>query len=176
MGVASPSGGADSVADVPVSSDEVGADAAAAGNSKWPSRIGLIAGALVAIGAVVTTVIVVNSPRPDATLTQTGEDAPLDALLLINDEYAFALIDGASLRAHESFEGWDIYSGSNGFGAPCLVAVAPTDDWLRIECTPEPAQQVADTFPYSQPDGPMIRFILSGDTVEAWVYPHAKAQ
>jgi hypothetical protein len=175
MGGALPSGGAVSVADAHGDADEVGADVAPAAKSKWPSRIGLSAGALVAIGAVVTTVIMVGGPRPDATLRQTGEGASLDALALINAEYSFVRIDGSTLRAHESFAGWDVLTGSNAFGAPCLVAIAPTDDWVRIECTPAPAQQVADTHPYTQPDGPMIRFILAGDAVEAWVYPHAKA-
>ena len=134
-----------------------------------------MAGALAAIGAVATTVLLVSAPRPDATLVKTGDLPSVDALALIEAEYFFARIDGSSLRAHEGFEGWDIFAGSNAFGAPCLVAIAPTDDWVRIECTPQPAQLVADSHPYTQPDGPMIRFILHGDVVEAWVYPHVEA-
>jgi hypothetical protein len=133
-------------------------------------------GALVAIGAVVAAFIVASGPRPDATLEQTGEGAPLDALALIQAEYSFLGIEGSTLRAYESFEGWDILSGSNRFEAPCLVAIAPTKDWISIECTPEPAQLVADTHPYTQPDGPMIRFTVEGDAVQVWVYPHAKTR
>jgi len=143
--------------------------------SKWPARIGMATGALVAVGAVVAMVIMISGPRPDATLAKTGEGASLDDLLLINEEGSFLHIYGSTLRAHESFEGWAILTGSNTYDAPCLVAIAPARDWLRIECTPMPAQQVVDTHPYTQPDGPMIRFIVNGDTVEAWVYPHARA-
>lgn len=174
MGGRLPSGGADDDADAPADADDVGAVSAPAVTSKWPSRIGLSAGALVAVGAVVATMIAVSGPRPDATLAQIPGPAPLDVLVVVNTEPYFR-IDGSTLRAYESFGGWDIWSGSNRYGSQCLVAIAPTDDWIRVECTPEPAQLVADTFPYSQPDGPMIRFVLVGDAVQAWVYPHAEA-
>lgn len=143
--------------------------------SRWPGRIGVAAGALVAIGGVVAMLIAVSGPRPDATLAKTGEGASLDVLALINSDHAFVHIYGSTLRAHESFQGWDIFTGSNTYGAPCLVVIAPTEDFVRVECTPAPAKQVADSHPYTQPDGPMIRFIVNGDIVEAWVYPHAKA-
>jgi len=176
MGTASPSGDAEFTGDAPVSAGEIAVDAAPAGNAKWPIRIALVAGVLIAIGAVVTAVLVASGPRADATLPQTGEDASLDVLLLLVATEPHFEVDGATLEQHESFEGWDILSGFNDYGSPCLVAIAPTDEWVRIECTPAPAQLVADTHPFTQPDGPMIRFILDGDTVEAWVYPHAKAQ
>jgi hypothetical protein len=35
---------------------------------------------------------------------------------------------------------------------------------------------IADTFPASQSDSRMIRFVLHGDTVDAWVYPHEGAE
>ena len=142
---------------------------------EWPARIGMATGALVAVGAVVAMLIVVSGPRPDATLAKTGEGASLDDLVLINEEGSFRRIYGSTLQVHESFEGWAILTGSNAYGAPCLIAIAPARDWIRIECPPTPAQQVADTHPYTQPDGPMIRFIVNGDIVEAWVYPHARA-
>ena len=162
------------MADTRGDAENVGTDVAPAAKSKWPSRIGLMAGALGAIGAVVAGVIVVYGPHPDAVLAKTAEEVTLDVLLLVNSE-AYFQVDGSTLRAHESFEGWDVWSGSNAYGSPCLVAIAPAADWVRIECTPAPAELVADTFPYSQSDDRLIRFILDGDTVEAWVYPHAEA-
>lgn len=175
MGGVSPSGGAESVADPPVSADDVGADVAPAAKSKWPGRIGLTLGALVAVGVVVTTVIVASGPRPDATLAQTGADASLDVLQVVNREPYFE-IEGSSLRAHDSFEGWNVFSGSNAYGSPCLVVISQDAEWVRIECTPAPAELIADTFPGSQSDSRMIRFVLHGDTVDAWVYPHAEAE
>ena len=175
MGEASPSEGAESVADPGVTSDEVGAEAAPAAKSKWPGGIGLAIGALVAVGVVVTTVLVASGPRPDATLTQTGADASLEVLQIVNREPYFE-VEGASLRAHEGFEGWDVFSGSNAYGSPCLVVISQDAEWVRIECTPAPAELNADTFPSSQSDSRMIRFVLRGDTVHAWVYPHAEAE
>ena len=176
MGGPLPSGGAESDALAPMGADDVGAVRAPAAKSKWPSRIALAAGALIAVGAVVTMVVVIAGPRPDGTLTQTGEGASLDSLALIDSEYSHVRIKASTLRAHESFDGWEVLTGSNSFGAPCLVAIAPARDWLRIECTPEPAEQVADTYPYTQPDGPMIRFTRDGESVLAWVYPYAEGQ
>jgi hypothetical protein len=157
-----------------VIADEVGADAAPLARSKWRGRIGWAVGALLAVGVVVTTVIVASSPRPDATLAQTGADASLEVLQRVNGEPYFE-VEGASLRAHESFEGWDVFSGLNAYGSPCLVVISQDAEWVRIECTPEPAALIADTFPASQSDSGMIRFVLHSDTVDAWVYPHAEA-
>jgi hypothetical protein len=173
MGGVSPSGGAESAADPHVSAEEVGPDADAVASSKWPGRIGLAIGALVAVVVVVTTVIVA-SPGPDATLEQTRANASLEVLQIVNREPHFE-VEGSSLRAHESFEGWDVFSGSNAYGSPCLVVISQDAEWSRIECTPAPAELIADTFPASQSDSRMIRFVLDGDTVDAWVYPHAEA-
>jgi hypothetical protein len=118
-------------------------------------------------------VLVVNAPRPDATLMRTGELPTVDDLAAIAGEPYFR-VEGSTLRVHESFEGWNVFTGSNDYGAPCLVVIS--DDYLRIECTPAPAQLIADTFPRSQSDDSMLRFILNGDVVEAWVYPHTEAQ
>jgi hypothetical protein len=175
MGGVSPSGGAESAADPHVSADEVGADADAVARSKWPGRIGLGIGASVAVVVVVTTVIVASGPGPDATLEQTGADASLEVLQIVNREPYFE-VEGSSLRAHQSFEGWDVFSGSNAYGSPCLVVISQDAEWSRIECTPAPAELIADTFPASQSDSRMIRFILDGDTVDARVYPHAGAE
>jgi len=170
---ASSPGGADSTADEPARTGEAAADVARAAKSKWPRRLGLATGALVAVGAVVTMVLVVNAPRPDATLMRTGELPTVDDLAAIAGEPYFR-VEGSTLRVHESFEGWNVFTGSNDYGAPCLVVIS--DDYLRIECTPAPAQLIADTFPRSQSDDSMLRFILNGDVVEAWVYPHTEAQ
>jgi hypothetical protein len=174
MGGVLPSGGAESGADPHANADEVGADAAPFARSKWPRRIGWAVGALLAVGVVATTIIIASGPRPDATLTQTGADASLEVLQLVNREPHFE-VEGASLRAHESFEGWDVFSGSNAYGSPCLVVISQDAELVRVECTPAPAELIADTFPASQSDSGMIRFVLHSDTVDAWVYPHAEA-
>jgi hypothetical protein len=166
--------GAETAADAHGGADEVGADVVPALSTKWRDGIPLLLGAVAAVAVVVIMVIVVSQPRPDATLDQTGEPAGLDVLVVVNSEPQF-VIDGSTLRQHEGFRGWDIWSGSNVFGSPCLVAIAPDDQWVRVECTPEPAKLVADTFPYEVPGGGMIRFVLDGEHVDAWVYPPAEA-
>ena len=173
--VSSP-GGADSAsADEPARADQAGADVTLAAKSKWPVRFGLAAGALIAVGAVLTMVLVVNAPRPDATLLRTGDLPTVDVLAKIAGEPYFR-VEGSTLRAHESFEGWNVFTGFNAYGAPCLVVISDDAEALRIECTPAPAQPIADTFPRSQSDDSMLRFVLNGDVVEAWVYPHTEAQ
>ena len=123
-------------------------DVAPAPSSKWRGRIPLLIGAVAAVAAVVIMVIVVSQPRPEATLEQTGEPAGLDVLVVVNcgttvrDRWVHAA------RHTRDSRGWDIWSGSNVFGSPCLVAIAPDGQWVRMECTPEPAKLVADTFPY----------------------------
>jgi hypothetical protein len=144
-----------------------------------PKRMGMIVGGLVvfAIAAVVATVTLSSASiaPPDASLAQIDREIPTDVLGLVETENNFQVVD-SSLQAHQRFHGWELFSGTNDFGSPCLVAIAPTRDFVRIECTPAPAHVVADTHPYTMPDGPMIRFILDGDHIEAWVYPHVKAR
>jgi len=171
--VSSP-GGVDSAStDESAHADEAEADVMLAAKSKLPGRFGLAAGALIAVGAVVTMVFVVNSPWPDATLLRTGELPTVDVLAKIAGEPYFR-VEGSTLRVHESFEGWNVFTGSNFYGAPCLVVIS--DDEMRIDCTPAPAEPIADTFPRSQSDDRMVRFILNGDVVEVWVYPHPEVQ
>lgn len=175
MGGALPSGGAVSDADAQTSAGGAGGAVAPAVKSKWRGRIGLAVGALLAVSAVVGVMILASVPRPDATLSETDEDVSLDVLQVVNSESRFE-IDTSTLRSHEIFEGWDVWSGSNAYGSPCLVAIAPTGDWVRVECTPSPGELFADTFPYPLRGGGIIRFELHGDTVEAWVYPAAEAE
>lgn len=166
--------GAVTAADAHGGADEVGAEVAPAPSSKWRDRIPLLTGAVAAVAIVVIMLIVVSQPRPDATLDQTGEPAGLDILVVVNSEPQY-VIDGSTLRQHEGFRGWDIWSGYNAFGSPCLVAIAPDEQSVRVECTPEPAKLVVDTFPYELPGGGMIRFILDDEQVDAWFFPSAEA-
>jgi hypothetical protein len=166
--------GAETGADAHGGADEVGREVEPDSSSKSGELVPLLIGAVASVAAVVAMLIVVSQPRPEATLDQTGEPAGLDVLVVVNSEPQY-VIDGSTLRQHEGFQGWDIWSGSNAFGAPCLVAIAPDGQWVRVECTPEPAKLVADTFPYELPGGGMIRFVLDGAQVDAWVYPGAGA-
>jgi hypothetical protein len=166
--------GAETAADARGGAGEVGAAVVPVPSSSLRGLVPLLIGALAAVAAVVTMLIVVSQPRPDATLDQTGEPVGLDVLVVVNSEPQY-VIDGSTLRQHEGFQGWDLWSGFNAFGSPCLVAIAPDDQWVRVACTPEPAKLVADTFPYEIPGGGMIRFVLDGRQVDAWVYPSAEA-
>jgi hypothetical protein len=167
-------GGAESAAGAHGGADEGSAAVRPAPSPKWRDGIPLLVGAVAAVAAVVIMMIVVSQPRPVAALGQTGEPAGLDVLVVVNSEPQF-VIDGSTLRQHQGFRGWDIWSGSNVFGSPCLVAIAPDRQWVRVECTPEPARLVADTFPYPLSGGGMIRFVLDGEYVDAWFYPPAEA-
>jgi len=147
----------------------------------WWSRLAWSVGALVVAGGIVAMVLIASAPRPDATLHPTEAEAEADDLVrrLVVEEAPWLEIDTSTLRPYESFLGLEIWSGVNAFDSPCLVAVHQKNDILsEWRCAPAPADLIMDVsstgdgfegFDGVAGDG-IIRFMLRGDTVEAYVY------
>ena len=147
----------------------------------WWSRVAWSAGALVVAGGIVTTILLVSAPRPDATLQPTEAEAEADDLVrrLVVAEAPWLEIDTSTLRPYEPFLGLEVWSGVNAFDSPCLVAVHQKNDTLsEWRCAPAAADLIMDVestgdgfdgFDGVAGDG-IIRFTLRGDTVEAYVY------
>ena len=147
----------------------------------WWSRLAWSVGALVVAGGIVATVLIASAPRPDATLHPTAAAAEADDLVrrLVVEEAPWLEIDTSTLRPYESFLGLEVWSGMNAFNSPCLVAVHQKNDILsEWRCAPSPADLIMDVestgdgfegFDGVAGDG-IIRFMLRGDTVEAYVY------
>ena len=88
-------------------------------------------------------------------------------------------MDASTLRAYGSYLGLDIWSGTNAYDSPCLVAVHRANDVLSEgRCAPSPAELIMDVsssgdefegFDGVAGDG-IVRFILRGDAVDAYVH------
>ena len=179
MGGASPSGGVDSGSDAHGDASEVGTDVAPAAKSKWPSRIGLIAGALVAIGAVVA--MMDSEPRPDATLHPLGVE-PDDQLITQMTHEGLGsgpsnppgfgseqVIDLSSLRGFGTYQDIEVWSAVNAFESTCLIAFhRETVDVVARQCVPAGVDLFMDTDEHGLPEGERLRFFLRGDTVDAY--------
>ena len=140
---------------------------------KW-SRLYWIGGALVLVGGIVTTTLLLSPPRPDATLHSTRSAA--------GNQLPVLLVEGmevSTLRGYGLYLGLEIYSGVNAFNSPCLVARHRASGTLsEYRCTPAPADLMMDVS--SSGDGfegfegragvGIIRFVLRDDTVDAYVY------
>jgi hypothetical protein len=145
----------------------------------WWSRFAWVAGALVVVAAVVATVLLVSAPRPDATLHSTAAEADEQVRTLVVQGAPWLEIDASSLRAYGSYLGLEIWSATNAFDSPCLVAVHRASDSLSDgRCAPSPAELIMDVsssgdgfegFDGVAGDG-IIRFIRRGDTVDVYVH------
>lgn len=143
------------------------------------SRLAWTAGALVVAGGAVATALLGPAPRPDATLLPTGAAAGDRVRTLVAMEGPMFAIDTTTLRAHGSFRGLTIWSGVNAYDSPCLVAMHEASGSMsEARCAPSPADLVMDVS--SSGDGfegfeglpgvGIIRFILHGDAVDAYVH------
>jgi hypothetical protein len=176
-------------ADVPTSKSAAGtdvaptaapADAASAGDTAtWWSRLAWAGGALIVAGGIVATALLISAPRPEATLHRTAAEADNQVRRLVAVEARLLEIDTSTLRGYGSFHGLEIWSGVNAFASPCLVAVHRASGNLsEWRCAPFPADLIMDVsssgdgfegFDGLAGDG-IIRFMLRGDTVDAYVY------
>ena len=179
MGGASPSGGADSLADEREDAIEVGTDVAPAAKSKWPSRIGLVAGALLAIVAVVA--MMDSEPRPDATLHASGVEPDVQLITLMTSEGLGSgpsnppgfgseqVIDLSSLRGFGTYRDIEVWWAVNAFESTCLIAIhRATVDVVARRCVPEGVDLFMDTDGHGLLPGERLRFFLRGDTVAAY--------
>ena len=144
----------------------------------WRSRVVWTVGALVVVGGIVATVVLVST-RPDATLPLTAATADGQVRRLVTEEAPWFEIDTSTPHAHGSYLGLEIWSGLNAFDSPCLVAVYRATDTLSdSRCAPSAAELIMDVsssgdgfegFP-GRPGEGIVRFILRGDTVDAYVH------
>ena len=145
----------------------------------WRSRLAWSAGALLIGGGIIATVLLVASPRPDATLHPTTGKADSEIRRMVNEEAPWFGIDTSTLRVYGVFHGLEIWSGLNAFDSPCLVAFHQATGGLsESSCAPTPADLIMDVS--SSGDGfegfdglageGIIRFMLRGDTVDAYVH------
>ncbi len=145
----------------------------------WWSRLAWVVGALVVAVGIVAMVLLVSAPRPDATLHATAAEADNRVRELVVEEVPWLEIDTSTLRAFGSYFGLEIWSGVNAFDSPCLVAVHRANDVLSEgRCAPSAADLIMDVsssgdgfegFDGVAGDG-IIRFMLRGDTVDAYVH------
>lgn len=145
-------------------SSSVDADAR---KTRW-SLVALLVGGVIAVAAVVTTVISVSGPRPDAVLQQVTDevDVPVIAMLAVEEPQLEIVV--LSLRGYEPYREMELWSGVNDYDSPCLVAVhRETQDVVAASCIPSPGELYVDTMRHGIPDGARIRFTLRGDEVEA---------
>ena len=149
--------------------------------TRW-SRLAWAVGALVVAVGIVTTVILVSAPRPDATLRAITAEADNRVRELVVQEVPWLEIDTSTLRAFGSYLGLEIWSGVNAFESPCLVAVHRANDVLSEgRCAPPAADLLwsvsspgvgFDAYAGAAGDAGdgMIRFVLRDDTVDAYVH------
>jgi hypothetical protein len=147
----------------------------------WRSRLAWAAGTLVVAAGIVATALIVSAPRPAATLhpTEAEADDQVRTQVTLGEGAHLYEIDPSTLRAYGSYLGLEIWSGVNAFGSPCLVALHRASDNLsEARCAPPAADLIMDVsssgdgfegFDGLAGDG-IIRFILRGDTVDAYVY------
>jgi hypothetical protein len=133
--------------------------------------------AVVAVGAIIATVVLVSGPRPDATLRQITDGPDADILAILAREEPWAGIERSSLRGYEPYQGFEVWSAANIFGSRCLVAVYPeTVEVVNTSCVPASAELFVDALEHGLPAGARIRFIQRGDTVDAYEYLPAQEQ
>ena len=140
-------------------------------------------GAAVVVVAAYATALIVPAPRPEATLQQTVA-APDDLLLRVMESEgeesgfqpqpgfggAWHEVDLTTLSAFGRFRGFEIWSAVNAFGSTCLIAYHPaTADIVARSCVPAGADLFVDTHWPGVGPGERLRFLLRGDTVEAFV-------
>jgi hypothetical protein len=131
---------------------------------------------LVVAAAVAGTVLLVSAPRPDATLHATAAQADDQVRRLVVEQAPWFEIDASNLHAYGSYLGLEIWSGTNTFDSPCLMAVNRANNTLsEARCAPSPAELILDVGSSGDefdglPGEGIVRFILRGDTVDAYVY------
>ncbi len=145
----------------------------------WWSRLAWAVGALVVAAGIVAMVVLVSAQRPDATLPAIAAVADNRVRELAVEEVPGLEIDTSTWRGFGSYLGLEIWSGVNAFDSPCLWAVHRANDVLsEWRCAPFPADLIMDVsstgdgfegFDGVAGDG-IIRFILRGDTVDAYVH------
>ncbi len=142
----------------------------AAKATPW-ALVALGVGAVVAIGAVIATVMLVSGPRPDATLELVAEEPDVEILAILAAEEQWAAIVTSTLQGYEPYGSVEVWSATNGFGSPCLIAFErETRDVVSTSCIPEPAELFIDIAEHGLPDGGRTRFVSSGSTLEVHVY------
>lgn len=144
--------------------------------TRW-SRLAWAAGALVVVGsAIALTVVLVTAPHPDETLHVTAAEPDDLVRGLVAREASQSHIADSTLRSYGSFLGLEIWSGTDGFGSPCILSVNRANDTLSdLRCAPHPAELFIDIASFGDdydglPGEGLIRFIHRGDTVDAYVH------
>ena len=163
MGEASPSGSAEPGGGAPGGLQRI------AGTRSAFVALG-VAG-VAALGVVVATVVLVSGPRPVETLQLVESEADLEILAILAGEEQWAAIDPSTLRGYEPWGAIEVWSATNDFGSPCLIAFErETRDVVSTSCVPEPADLFIDVMGFGLPDGGRTRFIGAGDTLAVHVY------
>lgn len=141
----------------------------------------LVAAGAVAAVSIVYGVISSFGPRPDATMHPIAAEPDSQvarhlAILFLQQP------DPSSLRAYGAYRGIEIWSGLDAWGSPCLYGYERSIEAVVIaECTPREGELVGDIGDWPTPwefeglaKGSVIRFHLSGDSVDVHVYPAAE--
>ena len=132
---------------------------------------------LVAAIAVVATV-----PQPDATLRANAAEPDELVLRLLATEaiewdFHSSLrgasemeIDASTLRGFGAYRDIEVWSATNIFQSSCLIGVhRQSSDIFARRCAPEGADVMIDTMWHGLDDGERLRFVLRGDTVDAYL-------
>jgi hypothetical protein len=126
-------------------------------------------------------VIVATVPQPDASLRASAAEPDELVLQLLATEaiefdYHSSLrgasemeIDVSTLRGFGTYRDIEVWSATNLFQSTCLIGVhRGSEDIVARGCMPQGAEVVIDTMSHGLDDGERLRFVLRGDTVDAY--------
>ena len=160
-------------ADAHGGADEVGARSRPRRARSGSSRIPLLTGAVAAVATVVIRLIEVRSaPRRHAGSDRRAGRARRPRRRELRAAIRDRRIDAAPARG---IPGWDIWSGYNACGSPCLVAIAPDEQCGPSGVHPAAGEARRRYLPVRasrRGDDPLR---LDGDRCDAWVFPAAEA-
>ena len=147
--------------------------------SKWGRRLSFLAGALVALVALVYTVAGLIGPRPDVSLHPIPDEA--DAVVLSMLGFLEADFDPTSLRGYQTYRGFQPWFYREIPGTNCLLLIDRSTGTVDgANCVPPGVDLFSDVgqwplqgkdYTEGLPDGSIIRFHYGGNSVDVFVYP-----
>lgn len=142
-------------------------------------RTWLAVGSVIVVVAFAYAITLYLAPNPEVTLQPTGVEAESATLAAVS--YApLAEVDRSTLRGYETYRGLQPWVAENAQGSRCLMGIEG-GTLHGIRCAPPGAELMIDfgafpddytaTYMRELTDGSVIRLVLRGDTVEAYLFP-----
>lgn len=147
--------------------------------SKQARRASFVAGALVALVALVYTVAGLVGPRADATLHPIADEPDRVVLSLLR--FVGADVDRSTVRGYQTYRGFQPWFSRENGGSQCFMLVDRSTSTVDgANCVPPGVDLFADVgewpllgedYTEGLPDGSIIRFHYRGDSVDVFLYP-----